>query len=318
MVQNGFSSDARLMAQFGNYLTDFFAAADLNEAYKYALGTQPAGWPSGLYGVRNEDVARLHFDALTSEAQVEWQWKTLEANTLAALRKWNVEPSVKPGFRSVCVLTILGSSLHAVQDFYSHSNWLKKAGTGAPIWYQVPAAQRLKLDVRSGWYPDGDQPGLLYHKDENKDSTGRLMNKEAFDAATKASVDWVRRIVSQSPEIPWAKVRAWKPQPVNIEGPWLRNADATFVTTTSTLAGHWDGETPVKNVFAADPGRNKRMAVQALGLTLNTYSRNIQMSANTTPTPFWTGFTLYHVERDLAKNLYLRNGRTPTPPLKRH
>ena len=316
MVQNGFSSDARLMAQFGNYLTDFFAAADLNEVYK-RLGSEPAGWPTGLYGVRNEDVARMHFDALTSEAQVEYQWKTLEANTLAALKKWNVDPSVKPGFRSVCVLTILGSSLHAVQDFYSHSNWLKVVGNGAPIWYDVPADQRMKLDIRTGWYPDGDKPGLLYHKDENKDATGRILNAEAFNAATRASVDWVKRIVVQSPEIPWAKVRAWKPQPINIQGPWLRNADATFVTTTSTLAGHWDGPTPVKNVFSGDPSRNTHMARQALALTLNTYSRNIAMSSGATPTPFWVGFTLYHVERDLAKGLYLRNNKNVVPQVRR-
>jgi hypothetical protein len=307
MVQNGFSSDARLMAQFGNYITDFFSAVDLEAAYKHLPGGGGAGWPSGLHGINIEDMARMHFDALTSEAQVEHQWKTLEANTVAALAKWNSDPSVKPGYRGILVLTILGASLHAVQDFYSHSNWLKVAGGGAPLWFDVPQAKRKNLDVRTGWYPDGSTPGLLYHKDENKDSTGRPMNAEAFEAATRASVDWVKRIVAASPEIPWATVRAWQPEPVRIAGPWLRTADATFITTTSILAGHWDGPTPGKNVFAVDEGQNKRMAIQALLLTMKTYASNISLSSGDTPTPFWVGYTKYHIERDLAKGLYLQN-----------
>ncbi len=307
MTQNGFSSDARLMTQFGNYITDFFSAADLQEAYKHMPGGAKPGWPTGLHGINIEDMARMHFDALTTEAQVEHQWATLEANTVAALKKWNTDPSVKPGYRGVLVLTILGASLHAVQDFYSHSNWLKVAGAGAPLWFDVSAADRKKLDVKTGWYPDGNTPGMLYHKDENKDSSGRPLNAAAFEAASRASVDWVKRIVAQVPEIPWAKVKAWQPEPLNVAGPWLRNADATFVTTTSTLAGHWDGPNPVKNVFAVEADRNKRMAGEALVLSLNTYATNIAMSSGDTPTPFWVGYTIYHIERDLAKGLYLHN-----------
>lgn len=310
MTKNGFSSDARLMAQLANYLTDFCSAVDFNEGYKGMGGSgAPPGWPTGIVGVNDADVARLHFDALTTEAQVEHQWKTLEANTVAALWKWNSDPGVKPGYRGILVLSILGASLHAVQDFYSHSNWLKKVGKDAPIWFDVPAAERKKLDVRTGWYPDGDTPGVLYHKDENKDFTGRLMNSEAYDAASRASVDWVKRIVAAAPEIPWDKVRAWQPLPLNVAGPWLRNADASFITTTSTLAGHWDGPNPVKNVFAAEKDRNKHMAAAALMLSLGVYQTNMGMSSKATPTPFWVAFTTYHIERDLAKDLYLRNGK---------
>ncbi|MHB8637041.1 MAG: hypothetical protein ACYC96_11290 [Fimbriimonadaceae bacterium] len=307
MAENGFSPDARLLTQLGNYLTDFFSAADLREAYKHLPGGAPAGWPTGLEGIDIEDVARLHFDALTSEAQVEHQWKTLEANTVAALKKWSSDPSVKPGFRATVLLTIVGSSLHAVQDFYSHSNWLKVSGGNAPLWFDVPMADRQKLDVRTGWYPDGNDPGVLYHKDENKDSTGRPMNAEAVAAATRASTDWVKRIIAEAPDVPWDTLRAWQPKPLNVAAPWLRKADATFITSTSTLAGHWDGPTPAANVFSPDAGKNKRIAAQALLLTLSVYAANMAMGTKATPTPYWVGFTIYHVERDLAKNLYLQN-----------
>jgi hypothetical protein len=310
MDQNGFSSDARLLCQFENYLTDYFSAADFEEVYAQLPPNVPKGGSNGLQGVSIEDLARLHFDGLTTHAQVETQWKTLEFNTQTALRRWATEPSVKSGYRPIVLMTIVGASLHAVQDFYSHSNWLRKvkAETGAaPIWFDVPAADRVKLDIRTGWYPDGARTSVLYHRDENKDSTGRPLNAEAFEIATRASVDWVRRLMAATPEVPWDTLKAWKAQPANLNGTWLRNADATFITTTSTIAGHWDGKTPVKNVFALEAARNKFMASEALGLTMNVYSKNIAMSTGSTPTPHWVGFTVYHVEKDLGSGLYLRD-----------
>jgi hypothetical protein len=313
MEQNGFSSDARLLCQFENYLTDYFSAADMQEhVYKYLPPDVPKGGTDGLQGIDMADVARLHFDALTSHAQVEYQWKTLEANTSAALVKWSAEPSVKSGYRPVVLMTILGASLHMVQDFYSHSNWLRKVAAGeggAPLWFEIPEAERLKLDIKTGWYPDGTKAGFLYHHEENKDSTGRPLNALAFEAATRASIDWVRRIMADTPGVPWDTLKAWKAQPANLNGKWLRNADATFITTTSAMARHWDGNTPAKNVFAPDPARNKAMAVEALGLTMNVYSQNIAMSSGSTPTPHWVGFTVYHVERDLAKGLFLQGAK---------
>ena len=61
---------------------------------------------------------------------MEYQWQTLESNTTSALIKWAKAPSVKPGYRPVVLMTVLCGSLHAVQDFYSHSNWLKRVARG--------------------------------------------------------------------------------------------------------------------------------------------------------------------------------------------
>jgi hypothetical protein len=310
MDQNGFSADARLLCQFENYLTDYFSGTDMEHLVYDRLPVEmPKGGRTGLRDMDMTDFARLHFDALTTEAQVEQQWRTLEANTTAALIKWAAEPSVKPGYRPVVLMTVLGASLHAVQDFYSHSNWLRRVTPGgpAPIWFEMPETDRAKLEIKTGWYPDGNKSGVLYHHEENKDATGRPLNAQAVDAATRASVDWVRRMIDATPQVPWAMLKAWRAQPTNLNGTWLRNADATFVTTTSTMAGHWDGATPVKNVFAPEAARDKFMAGEALGLTLGVYSKNITISSNTTPTPHWVGFTVYHVERDLVKGLYLQD-----------
>jgi len=311
MEQNGFSADARLLCQFENYLTDYFSGGNA-KVFNPMPAEMKQGLGPGLQNVDDADVARLHFDALTSEDQVESQWKALEANTRAALVKWAADPSVKSGYRPVVLMTVLGASLHAIQDFYSHSNWLRKAAPvagAAPLWFDVPEAERRKLDVKTGWYPDGTKTTVLYHREENKDATGRPLNPQAFEIATRASVDWVRRIMAATPEVPWDTLKTWKAQPANLNGSWLRNADASFITTTSILADHWDGATPAKNVFAPEPQRNKNMAQQALGLTMKVYSQNIALGGASTPSPHWVGFTIYHVERDLAKGLYLQDVR---------
>jgi len=49
------------------------------------------------------------------------------------------------------------------------------------------------------------------------------------------------------------------------------------------------------------------MAGEALGLTMSVYSKNIALSTGATPTPHWVGFTVYHVEKDLARGLLLQN-----------
>jgi hypothetical protein len=310
MDKHGFSADARLMCQFANYLTDYFSApGDHLEALNAYV---PAGMPKagGLGGVDPAHVARLHFDALIMHPQVEHQWKTLEQNTKHALDRWAADPSVKAGYRPVVLMTILCASLHAVQDFYSHSNWLKKVPVrngGTPIWFEVTEADRIQANIQSGWYPDGTIAGRLYHREENKDSSARPLNAQAFDAATRASIDWVGRLMAQTPGVPWASLKAWAALPANLNGMWLKKPDASFITTTSTLAGHWDGDTPVKNVFAPEASRNKNMAGEALQLTLGVYFKNISQSSPATPTPHWVGFTIYHVEKALSSQLYLQN-----------
>jgi hypothetical protein len=310
MEKHGFSADARLMCQFANYLTDYFAGpGDYIEKLNAHV---PAGIPKsgGFGGVDPADVSRLHFDALIAHNQVEWQWKTLEQNTRLALERWAADPAVKDGYRPVVLMTILCASLHAVQDFYSHSNWLKKipARDGAtPVWFDVPEGDRTHANIKSGWYPDGTVAGRLYHREENKDSSARPLNAQAFDAATRASIDWVGRLIAATPGVPWAMLKAWAALPANLNGMWLKKPDASFITTTSTLADHWDGDTPVKNVFAPEPSRNKKMAGEALQLTLGVYFKNISQSSPATPTPHWVGFTIYHVEKALASQLYLQN-----------
>ena len=81
--------------------------------------------------------------------------------------------------------------------------------------------------------------------------------------------------------------------------------DATFLTSTSIIAGHWDGAHPVQHVFNTDPDIEKRQAIAAALLLFQGYATNLALKGNIygLPTPYWAGFHVYHVERALAHNL---------------
>src|SRR5574338_1450688 len=87
MERNGFSADARLLCQFETYLTDYFSGVDLEGVYA-EVGAVPKGGRTGLRDMDMREFARLHFDAVTSETQLEYPWKTLEANTVRSLNRW--------------------------------------------------------------------------------------------------------------------------------------------------------------------------------------------------------------------------------------
>ena len=101
MDQNGFSADARLLCQFENYITDYYSGIDsiLEEHV-------PESSPElrRLRDIDSSALSRLHFDALTSHSQVEYQWETLQSNTSSALLKWAKAPAVKPGYRPVVLM----------------------------------------------------------------------------------------------------------------------------------------------------------------------------------------------------------------------
>ncbi|MDR7419758.1 MAG: hypothetical protein QN178_12720 [Armatimonadota bacterium] len=320
VIANGFSADARLATQVTNYLTDFHTvAADKIGGFEGLYRRLPGGPPqSAPTAARLDpvDMDRLHFDSLRSTAEVEAQWATLEANTKAALRKYATDPSVKPGFRPIVLLTILGASLHMVQDFYSHSNWVnefvkKSPGSPVPTWQDVPAAQRAAMPLHTGAYPDGCCPGQPDHEALTKDSSDRALNAEAVDVAKRGSIAWVR-LLMQDQGIPWATLTGHKVAPT-VGRRFLYDLDATFLTSSSILAGHFDGPRPAKFVFASDGdlGRERRMARQALLLVLGGYSTNLGVIDNPykLPTPYWAGFLVYHIERDLAKGLLLSGRR---------
>lgn len=310
MVANGFSPDARLATQFSNYLTDVFPAFNLANEELQKAGIQRLRLKGDL------SYEYMHFDAVFTNSDIEHNWKSLLNNTIGALRKYSSSPQVKPGFRIPVLFNIIGASLHTVQDFYSHSNWvnlhISLSKTPIPTWFEVDSIERGKLTLFTGAYPDGSSKGHKNHGDLNKDCSSRDLNKQAVEIAERASTEWVKILMDSVPDLTWSELKSYNIQNNMVMKRFLVTLDATFLTSSSILPNHFDGHTPAKFVFSADKNstREMAMAVQALHATITQYAENLLLKENTysLPSPYWAGHQAYHITRDIASGIIL-NGK---------
>ncbi|MFN8253360.1 MAG: hypothetical protein U0V75_15940 [Ferruginibacter sp.] len=317
MVANGFSGDARLATQVSNYIADFMAGTfdKANEELE-KRGLEQLRLTGG-----DASYSYIHFDGVLSEAEMEQNWNLLFINTVNTLKKYSAPGAVKPGFRLIVLFNIIGTSIHAVQDFYSHSNWVNlhnAAGKNpVPIWFDVSEADRKKLKLESGVYPDGSMPGHPNHSDLNKDVSARPLNSMAVEAAERASTDWVKRIMDSTSFVPWAELKAYSIQNDMVMKRFLVSLDATFLTSSSIIASHLDGENPVKFIFDKDKNakKEKAQAAAALLMVLDNYAANMGIRQNEflLPSPYWSGFKVYFITRDISQGLTLKGKKYAMP-----
>ena len=312
MVANGFSADARLATQVSNYLTDFLAVLNMPNEMLMEKGIERVRFRS------NHSYDFLHFDAVFTNADLEKNWSLLLNNTIQCLRKYTAGNMVEPGFRLIVFFNIIGASLHTIQDFYSHSNWvnihLAKRISPIPIWYDVPFTDRQNLKLFTGIYQKPFN-GHVSHDSLHKDCSSRTYNKEAVEAAERASVDWVKRLMDSVSQAPWGELKAYNIQSDMIMKNFLSKLDATFLTSSSILGGHFDGSNAVKHVFSTDDTKERVQAGIILERTLSEYTTNMGIASNKfkLPTPYWAGFMGYNITYDIANGLLL-NEKKYTPP----
>ena len=126
--QFAFTQDAWKIMQVGNFSPDLFGPiseysfSNLAAIESEALAQYQANNPQ----VRGAAVF-LHFDNLNGDLQSNANFDYLLSrllrstqNLLAGYNQLRVDERV----RKVLTLITLGASLHAVQDFYSHSDWI--------------------------------------------------------------------------------------------------------------------------------------------------------------------------------------------------
>jgi hypothetical protein len=317
MVANGFSGDARLATQVSNYIADFMAGSfdKVNEKIDGHGYTQ-----LHLTG-GDESYSFIHFDGVLSEAEMERNWQLLFSNTIAALKKYTAADAVKPGFRLIVLYNLIGTSLHVVQDFYSHSNWVnlynKMGKTTIPIWFDITPEERAKLKLESGVYPDGSMPGHANHSELNKDATTKKLNPIAVEAAERASIDWMKRIMDSASFVNWAELKAYNIQNDMIMKRFLVSLDASFLTSSSIAAGHLDGDESVKFIFVRDNDRirERAQAIATLLMVLDNYATNMALAKNEykLPSPYWAGFKIYFVTREISNGLTLKGKKYTIP-----
>ena len=208
----GFSDDAANVIQFGNFSgPDFFGPlydSVGGEVFEHWQNTSPM-YPTlnKFLNLRSQDykvrkmAVFMHFDNLNgkldSNAKFDLLFYRLLYNTQQLLDSIAAQPNVPEGYRKIAILSTLGSSLHMVQDFYSHSDWthndFAKLGVPlvqtkwgkmrAPTWFEVRAKlgrpEKWPFQVHSGVYPpkagasnthshmNHDNSQLVYKEDEN-------------------------------------------------------------------------------------------------------------------------------------------------------
>lgn len=208
----GFSENAGNIVQFGNFAgPDFFgplydAAGGAiverwqNQSPMFAKMNEFMGFRSQNMTVRKNAIF-MHFDNLNGKLDTnnkfDYLFLTLLYNTQQTLASLNGRTDLSEGHRKIAILSALGSSMHMVQDFYSHSDWthndfsklglpliqMKWGKPRGPTWFEVRAKlgrpDSWPFKVSSGVYPptpgasnthshmNHDNSQLVYKEDEN-------------------------------------------------------------------------------------------------------------------------------------------------------
>src|SRR4051794_25128735 len=266
LTAEGFGPTATDVAVVNNWFVDLYSNsskipqsghADTSVSVFGALFENDEHWPQGVLDAAN----RMHFDAsiwdVSDVGKAEIEWIRLQRATTQALR------SIKSaGFdKEVQVLSVIGTTLHSLQDFYSHSNWIEDQGVagddgtdwstlsfgGTPTWFDVPQSTRKDLNVYIGastghegrphgkWNTDGNKN--MVHG-VNKDWPGRIGYTNAYLAAYFASRQWVQAIhVALGDEALWQSTLRY----ANRRGGELDH-DLNGSLTIGRMTGHWQGQ----------------------------------------------------------------------------
>jgi hypothetical protein len=172
----GFSEDAWKIMQLGNFAPDLFGPVS-QYASNHLKGKeleQVSSYVEQNGAVRAVAVL-LHFDNLGSALDRNSKFDSLVTHLLqstqATLASFYKNNAVDERTRKTLILVTLGASLHAVQDFYSHSDWvhqdfdktkvkmvqLPSGGRRAPTWFefrsQAGDPDHWPFQLNSGIYP---------------------------------------------------------------------------------------------------------------------------------------------------------------------
>jgi hypothetical protein len=268
----GFGRSAADIVALGNYFPDLYTNDKENpfsghaEWYVSLLGGglgDSEDWDTALV----EGADRLHFDhpkeLMKNTLELEAEWTRLQRGTTRALAEARQQfVAGTPRQRGEAILKVhlaLGASLHELQDFYTHTNWLEPGGvSGAegpdwegkgqgrtPTWFDVQkglrdgeriyAANSTGHRAHGGW--NGDRNRNL-STTMNKDWPGRPLFTEAYQAAYFASRQWVRALRA------WlGNEELWVAAQRHLERSTSLTRDVDLGAFKMSLyAGHWQGQ----------------------------------------------------------------------------
>ena len=221
LQSEGFGPSAIQVVQVENWLTDYYSGP----MGKVPFLRADLGKLTAEFAAIEPEVAKLHFDNLQDTEQVRNSWGWLTSNTKAAVQDAARRNDVLHG------LALIGLSIHAVQDFYTHSNWVEAInGTSGNVsvlktaTFSTDPDSASKLRLWTGSYPpERTAPPPLspqqhggYFAGMNHDSYVRPNWLPAYVAAYAASREWVSAIHAWVNEVDssgayWRSLQTYRP-----------------------------------------------------------------------------------------------------------
>jgi hypothetical protein len=200
---------------------------------------------------------RSHFDSSTSTlfntAGVTNEWDRLRRSV------WTLVREARDENDRAKLLAVLGMSLHQVQDFYAHTNWVEpQSGLGAegpgwqarglgtsPTWFDVPPAARNAVTVytantdghprqHGSWNGDGN---LNVTTTMSKDWPGRPFYLQSAISSYFASRQWIQAVRSWvGDDAFWARAQGFRANQRQLDH------DLGGALHISLYSGHWQGQ----------------------------------------------------------------------------
>ena len=156
IIGTGFSRDAAMSVAWH---------ADYLDSYLY----NPFFWVEGIDGnggfnrrlkaslAMYDDLATLHFDDTFSTNGINDNFERYAAGALIGL-KWAADNN-----DIAAAHHILGLSLHAIQDFYSHSDWVNDPSRRNLTWFEAPPADRMNGSIFAGAFENNVAQAPAHH-----------------------------------------------------------------------------------------------------------------------------------------------------------
>jgi hypothetical protein len=141
------STAADSIAWHADYLDSYL----YNPLWWFNLGNGGGLGRLGVALMARPELTKMHFDDLTSTSQIRTMWRRYLGGTVAAL-VWAAEHNDVDAARNA-----IGTSLHAMQDFYSHSSWMDSAERRTKTWFEAgtPVLELARREPRPTRRPLG-------------------------------------------------------------------------------------------------------------------------------------------------------------------
>lgn len=261
MVAEGFGSDAVGVTQVNNWFVDIY-----ENGRKIPFSGHAGFWKRLLAGAIStenwsDDVMaaadRSHFDSATTtlfnSAGVTREWDRLRRAT------WTLAREARAENDPAKLLAVLGISIHQLQDFYTHTNWVEpQTGLGAegpgwrakgfgtsPTWFDVSPLERQAVTLYTAntqghprqhgeWNSEGN---TSLTKNMSKDWPGRPLYLESAISAYFASRQWLQAVrLWVADEAFWARAQRYRANQRHLDH------DLSGAFGISLYGGHWQGQ----------------------------------------------------------------------------